>query len=310
MMKKFQNVFKDSISVERLFESWYLFQKGKRKRQDVQEFGRHVEVNIFDLHYELAKEHYQHGEYHSFYIHDPKIRRIRKASVRDRLVHQAIYTTLYQIYDPKFICHLYYARVGKGTHRAINALSKMIAKVSSNHTATCWSLKCDIQKFYDTVDQEILFNLIAKVIIDPQMLWLIKKVINSYHFEGTPGKGMPIGNLTSQIFTNIYLNELDQFVKHKLKVKYYLRFADDLMFLSRDKNYLEKLLPEVESFIKSKLNLNLHPNKIEIRPDRQGIDYLGFVSLPHYRLLRTKTRKRMIRNLRERQSEYFENKIN
>ena len=154
--------------------------------------------------------------------------------MKDRLVHQSVRTALTQVYEPKLIHHLYSGRVGKGAHRAVKALREMARKVSQNNTRHCWGLKCDVRKFHDTVDHEILLEIITRTVRDPDALWLIKEIIGSYHFEGTPGKGMPIGNLTSQIFTNVYLNELDQFVKHKLRAKYYLRYADDLLALSHD----------------------------------------------------------------------------
>ena len=144
---------------------------------------------------------------------------------------------------------------------------------------------------------------------DEDARWLIETIINSYHYEGTPEKGMPIGNLTSQIFTNIYLNAFDQFAKKMLKSQHYLRFADDMLFLSVDKKFLEQLVPKIENFLKLKLKLKLHPKKIILRPLHQGIDFLGYVTLPHHRVLRTKTRRRMERKLNEKLNFYFEGEL-
>jgi RNA-directed DNA polymerase len=264
--------------------------------------------NVFELHRELKAKAYKHGPYHSFFICDPKVRHIRKACVRDRLVHQSVYTVLTQIFEPKLIHHLYSARIGKGTHRAVKALREMALKVSRNNTRHCWGLKCDVRKFYDTVDHEILFEIITRTVRDPNALWLIREIIESYHLEGTPGKGMPIGNLTSQIFTNVYLNELDQFIKHKLRVKYYLRYADDLLALSDDKRWIENLTLEISAFLKDRLLLELHPKKVIVRPLHQGIDFLGYVTLPEHRVLRTKTKRRMQRKLSKRLDSYFTGK--
>ena len=308
-MKVFKKVFAEMISAERLFAAWFLFRKGKRSRKDVQLFERHLEQNVFKLHRELRVKKYQHDPYHSFFIHDPKIRHIRKACVRDRLVHQSIYTTLTEIFEPKLIHHLYSCRLGKGTHKAVNELKKMTWKVSQNHTRPCWGLKCDVRKFYDTVDHEILKQLISEVVLDEEARWLINTIIDSYHFEGTPGKGMPIGNLTSQIFTNIYLNAFDQYAKKALKVGFYLRFADDMLFLSEDKSFLENLIPHIESFLGSQLKLRLHPKKIILRPLTQGIDFLGYVTLPYHRVLRTKTERRMKRKLNEKLNLYFDGEL-
>ncbi len=120
-------------------------------------------------------------------------------------------------------------------------------------------------------------------------MWLIGEVIGSFHTEGTSGKGLPIGNLTSQIFTNVYLNGLDQFVKHSLKAKHYVRFADDFALLSGSKSWLERQLPLIEAFLYEKLHIELHPKKVEFRPLHQGIDFLGYVTLPYHRVVRTKT---------------------
>lgn len=288
------------ISIEALFAAWFAFRKGKTQRLDVQGFERHTERNIFRLHEALQKKHYRHSPYESFFIRDPKVRHIRKACVKDRVVHQAVTTALTRIFEPTFIHDACSSRLGKGTHLAITNLKKMVRKVSKNLTGPCWSLKCDVRKFYDSVDHKILIRLLEQSIDGEDSLWLIKEIINSFHHEKTRGKGVPIGNLTSQIFTNIYLNELDQFVKQTLRVKYYLRFADDLLFLSGKKDELEEILPKLEHFLYERLKLMLHPKKISLRPLHRGIDFLGYVTLPHHRLLRTTTKRRMLRKLSEK----------
>lgn len=308
-MKTFSNLFEEMTSAERLFDAWFEFRKGKTKRKDVQEFGRFAERNIFRLHRDLISGKYRHGEYTSFFIHDPKLRHIRKACVRDRLVHQTLYTTLRQIYEPKFIDTVYSSRLGKGTHRAVEALRRLTWKVSRNFTRECWSLKCDVKRFYDSVDHEILFSLIKKTIKDDRVFSLLKNVIGSFHVEEAEGKGAPIGNLTSQIFTNIYLNELDQFVKHSLKVKHYLRFADDMLFLSDKKSELQALIPEIEKFLGEHLKLRLHPDKIILKPLHQGIDFLGYVTFPHHRVMRATTKRRMFRKLGVRHDEFYQEKV-
>lgn len=297
------------ISAESLFSAWGEFRKGKNKRKDVQEFGRNVEKNIFRLHLELAAKTYKHSLYSSFFIQDPKVRHIRKACVRDRLVHQAVYNTLTRIFEPRFINDLYSSRLGKGTHAGVSALGKMTLKASRNYSRQCWALKCDVRKFYDSVDHKALINLLGRAIKDDSAMWLIQEVIKSFHHEDTPGKGLPIGNLTSQIFTNIYLNELDQFLKHECRVKYYARFADDFVLLSENKAALEQLLPAIKKFLVLHLKIELHPNKISLRPLHQGIDFLGYVTLPRHRVLRTTTKRRMKRKMGRRLSEYIAGEI-
>ncbi len=298
-----KNLYSKIISSENLLKSWKGFRKGKRGKIDVQEFERHLEDNLFTLYNELQTGTYRHSNYTSFYITDPKLRHIHKAKVRDRIVHHAIYRGLYPIFDKGFIYDSYSCRDKKGTHEAVERLENFARKVSRNYTGPCFALKCDIKKFFDSIDHKILFKIIRKKITDKKTLNLILEIISSYSRERErETSGLPIGNLTSQLFANIYLSELDQFAKHILRIKSYLRYADDFIFLSRDRNELEELIPKIAVFLKNKLKLKLHPNKIIIRKLRQGIDFLGYVVLPHYRILRTKTKKRMLKKINNQNS--------
>lgn len=304
-MTTLENEFSELTSLESLFDSWRLFRAGKGRRRDVQEFERNLEKNVFQLHRDLRSKKYKHAAYSSFFIQDPKVRHIRKACVRDRLVHQAIYTMLVRVFEPQLIHDLYSSRLGKGTHAGVNAVACMVRKVSKNNTKPCWALKCDVRKFYDSVDHACLLTLIGKKVGDVAARSLIKEVIESFDCEGTPGKGLPIGNLTSQVFTNIYLNELDQLIKRTLRVKHYARFADDFVLLSNSKSDLEADLTRIKSFLAEQLKLELHPYKISLRPLAQGVDFLGYVILPHHRVLRTTTKRRMLRKVSERHRGYF-----
>lgn len=220
--------YQDLILVENLFQAWSEFKKGKRKRKDVQIFERNLEDNLFDLHYQLKSKTYQHGNYQSFYVQDPKQRHIHKAQVPDRIIHHLLYKYLYELFDKTFIFDSYSCRENKGTHKGVKRLEKFARIVSKNYTRDCWALKLDIKKFFASVDHNILMNLLKRKINDPDILWLLKEVIDSFP------KGIPLGNLTSQVFANIYMNELDQFIKHKLKIKYHLRYADDFLVLFND----------------------------------------------------------------------------
>ena len=290
--------YKDIISLENLFTAWREFLKGKRKRKDVALFSEYLSENIYNLYLELRGQTYRHGDYHAFNISDPKPRNIHKASVRDRLLHHAIYRILYPYFDSKFIHESYSCRINKGTHRAMDRLEEFFRKESKNNTKACWVLKCDIRKFFASIDQEILVNILKKHIQDENTLNLLKIVIESLHSTKL-GKGLPLGNLTSQLLVNIYMNEFDQFIKHKLKVKYYIRYADDFVILSRDKTYLETLVPEIRYFLEHKLKLALHPNKVSIETFSSGIDFLGWVHFPNHRVLRTTTKRRMLKRLKE-----------
>jgi hypothetical protein len=160
-----------------------------------------------------------------------------------------------------------------------------------------FALKCDVRKFFDSIDHEILISLLTKKISDPDCIWLLNKLISS--FETTGGKGIPIGNVTSQLFSNVYLNELDQFVKHNLRIKHYMRYCDDFIILHGDLCYLEALISKFGTFLKCELSLSLHPRKIIIRKLHQGIDFLGYVVRPNHAVLRTRTKRRMFRKLEQ-----------
>jgi len=318
----FHNTYDHIISLENLLISWQEFLRGKRKRKDVAEFSVHLMDNIYALHEELKTKTYAHGSYEAFKINDPKPRDIHKASVRDRLLHHAIYRILYPYFDKKFIYDSYSCRMGKGTHRAINRFRDFFRKVSKNDTRICWVLKCDIRKFFASIDHGTLKEILKKHILDRDILWLIGQVVDSFctpifssrsHLFPSqssslrndlfPKIGLPLGNLTSQLLVNIYMNEFDHYVKHTLKVKYYIRYADDFVILSHDKQYLENLLPQISQFLETKLKLSLHPDKVFIKTYVSGVDFLGWVHFAYHRVLRTSTKRRMMRNLNENTKE-------
>lgn len=214
---------------------------------------------------------------------------------------------MYPIFDPVFISDSYSCRVRKGTHKAINRLQKFAGKVGKNNTKTCFVLKCDIKRFFDSVDHNILIFFLKEKIKDENAIWLIEKIIKS--FSKSPDKGLPLGNITSQLFANIYLNELDYFIKHNLRMNYYIRYCDDFIVLNSDKGPLEKIIPKINNFLKENLKLFLHPDKIDIREYHQGTDFLGYASFPYHRILRIKTKKRMFKRIDDKLSELKQNKI-
>ncbi len=287
--------YKDIISLENLLISWCEFLRGKRKRKDVAEFSLNLMDNILSLHKDLLDKAYRHGGYESFKINDPKPRDIHKASVRDRLLHHALCRILQPYFEKKFIFDSYSCRVGKGTHRAMNRFRNYFRKVSKNNTRTCWVLKCDIRKFFANIDHEILLNILGKYIGDEDVLGLLRNIIGSFNTKDIMRVGLPLGNLTSQLFVNVYMNEFDHSVKRNLKIKYYIRYADDFIILSEDKLKLESLLSPISNFLDNNLKLFLHPNKVHIRTFASGVDYLGWVHFPNHRTLRTTTKSRVIK---------------
>lgn len=280
-----------------MFLAWREFRRGKSKKLDIQEFEFNLEDNIFQLHAELINKTYQHSSYTSFYVTDPKLRHIHKACVRDRVLHHAVFRVLYLIFDKSFIFDSYSCRIGKGTHRAVRRLKSFCDKLSANDSRSISILKCDVRKFFDSVDQTILLDIIGRKVKNDGVIWLIEKIVKS--FETGNGRGLPIGNVTSQLFANIYLNELDQFIKHELRIRYYLRYCDDFVILSREKERLLGLVNRISNFLHDQLKLVIHPDKIFIRKYRQGIDFLGSVIRPYCVTLRTKTTKRMLKRIKE-----------
>ena len=289
------HIYDNIISFDNLLISWREFLRGKRKRKDVAEFQVHFMDNILALHRELADKTYRHGGYKAFKINDPKPRDIHKASVRDRLLHHAIHRILYPHFDRKFIHDSYSCRLDKGTHRAMDRFQCFSLKVSRNNTQTCWVLKCDIRKFFASIDHSILRVILSKRIGDRDVLRLLSQVIES--FNGKIGIGLPLGNLTSQLLVNIYMNEFDQFAKRQLKIRHYIRYADDFVILHDDMAYLENVLPKISDFLETRLKLTLHPDKVFIKTYASGVDFLGWVHFPHHRILRTSTKRRMMKNI-------------
>jgi len=286
------------ISVENLVEAWKEFVCGKRAKRDVQEFSLQLMNNIFELHDELVDGRYVHGGYHAFNISDPKPRSIHKASVRDRLLHHALYRILYPFFDRTFIADSFSCRKGKGTHAAMDRFRRFAHTVSRNQMRTCWVLKCDIRKFFASIDHAVLMDIIASYVTDTRIVALVGRVVESFS-SGIPGVGLPLGNLTSQLLVNIYMNEFDQFVKHRLKTRHYVRYADDFVFLSHDCDQLVRLLPKIGEVLSSKLGLKLHPMKVSISTLASGVDFLGWVHFADHRVLRAATKRRMLKHIVE-----------
>ena len=280
-----------------MLEAWKEFKKGKKSKKDVQDFEFKLMENIISLHNDLVSKTYKHSDYYPFNISDPKPRNIHKASVRDRLLHHAIYRILYPFFDRTFIADSYSCRINKGTHKAVNCFKEFAYRVSKNNTKTCWILKCDIKKFFASIDHDILKKILQEYIPDEQILWLLNQIIDSFH-STKPAVGLPLGNLTSQLLVNIFMNKFDHFVKHKLKAKYYIRYADDFVFLSKDRQELENLIPKINNFLNEQLKLSLHPDKVYIKTFASGVDFLGWINFTVHRVLRTTTKRRMFNKLK------------
>ncbi len=287
-------MFDRIISIENLFDAWTEFKKEKSNKSDVIEFEVNLEDHIFKLYEDLKHNAYKHGGDFSFFVNDPKRRHIHKASVRDRLLHHAIHRVIEPEWNKVFIFDSWSSRKEKGTHAAVKRLQKMGLKLSRNHTRMLWALKLDIRKFFDSVDHEVLLNLLKERTTDERLMALFREIIESY------SPGLPLGNLTSQLFANIYMNKFDQFIKHELKVGGYMRYADDFVLIHPDREFLLRCLDKITNFLREHLHLDVHPKKIVFKTYISGIDYLGYVCFPHHRVIRTKTKTRMFKRISEK----------
>ena len=201
-----------------------------------------------------------------------------------------------------FMSDSFSCRDDKGTHKAINRFRDFSYIVSKNNTKTCWILKCDVKKFFASIDHKILLEILKYHNLDKDTIWLLSQVIDSfssiYTITDIKKIGLPLGNLTSQLLVNIYMNEFDQYIKHRLHQKYYIRYADDFVIFSPNKNELNYLLQYIVVNLEDKLKLTLHPNKIHIKTLASGVDFLGWVHFPNHRVLRTVTKRRMLKKLK------------
>ena len=289
--------YSEIIKIENLLVVWERFLRGKRHKKDVMMFRADLSANLTDLHFSLMNYSYIHGGYSAFNVSDPKPRNIHKATVRDRVLHHLIYKELYPYFEARFIYDSYSCRENKGVHRALNRFNYFAGKVSRNHSRTCYVLKCDIKKFFASVDHGVLMKILERYITDRDIIYLIGKVVSSF-CSNRPGTGLPLGNLTSQLLVNIYMHEFDMYIKQELKVKYYIRYADDFIILADNREYLNSALLKITEFLVKELKLTLHEDKVYIKTYASGVDYLGWVHFPHHRQLRTATKRKVIRKMK------------
>lgn len=278
------------MTFENLLNAWNDFICKKRNRSDINEYALHLSDNIFNLLDELKNESYKHGEYDEYIICDPKKRVIHKANVKDRIVHRLVYNALYSYFDKRYIYDSYSCRIGKGTHKAHTRFRSFVNTVSKNYTKPCYVLKFDIKKCFENINTRTLKIILARHIEDIKIRNLVYSIIDSFPV------GLPLGNLTSQLFVNVYLHEFDIYIKHLIKCPYYLRYADDIIIVHHDKEELENMYLHLQNFLKEKLYLTSH--KKVVTSIYAGIDILGLVFFSKYERLRRITEKKAkLRNI-------------
>lgn len=315
-MKRYGNLWPEIIEFSNLLAASRKAQRGKRFRENVLKFNYNIEKELFLLQGELQGKTYCPGAYKTFEIREPKRRLISAAPYKDRVVHHALCNIIMPKVERSFIDDSYANRVGFGTHRALRRFTEF-------SRSSRYVLQCDIQKYFPSIDLEILKGLLRRKIKCRDTLWLLDKIIDNSNpqlevIEYFPGddlltpisrrRGLPIGNLTSQFFANIYLNEFDHFVKEKLQVQKYLRYVDDFAFFSDDWEFLADTRLAIEDYLAS-LRLKIHPVKSQLFETKQGANFVGFRVLNSRIRVRTENLRRARRRLRQMQIDRADGKI-
>jgi RNA-directed DNA polymerase len=303
------------FSLENIHRHYLHCRRNKRNTVNALKFEYDLEENLLSLHEELEGQTYTPSRSVCFVLKQPKLREIFAADFRDRVVHHVLVDYLEKVWEPIFIYDSYACRKGKGTHRAVERLQAFMRKVSRNGTRRAYFMHLDIRGFFLHINKEILYQIIAKRIRDETLLWLARTVIfhdctKNFVLKGKSGllekipphktlfntenkRGLPIGNLASQFFSNVYLNELDQFVKHRLKAKYYLRYSDDFVLLHEEKEKLLGWREEIREFLQFRLRLELNESRQTVGPISNGADFLGYIVRPDYLLVRRRVVNRL-----------------
>lgn len=318
MAKKVDNLYAELTNFENLLLAYRKAARGKRGKSATADFDFHLETNLLRLQAALIEKRYQPGGYYSFYIRDPKYRLVSAAPFRDRVVHHALCNLIEPVFERTFIGDSYANRIGKGTHRALDRAQAWAKQYP-------YVLQCDIRQFFPSIDHEVLKSILVRKIADTEVLWLCDRIIQSgagvlteeyemVYFWGDDllaanrPRGLPIGNLTSQFWGNIYLNELDQFVKRKLQVKAYLRYVDDFLLFAEDKQRLWEWKATIRDFLAG-LRLTLHEGSSTVYPTQTGIPFLGFRLYPTHRLLKRKNGQAFAKRLKRSFAQYARGEI-
>lgn len=315
-MKPITDLFEQIIAFDNLYFAAREALLCKRRKTAPAKFYLNLGKKLIELQEALISGTYKTGAYKTFYIYEPKKRLISAAPFVDRVVHHAICRVIEPLFDKSFIYDTYACRKGKGTHAAINRFTQFARRYR-------YALKCDIKKFFPSIDHEILKAQIRKRIGDEKLLQLIDMIIDHSnpqeavhdYFPGddlfTPyerKKGLPIGNLTSQFFANIYLNRFDHYIKDDLGIKAYIRYVDDMVYFHDDISYLLDIHKTSQEYL-NQFRMLLHPNKCHIFQTSKGIPFLGFIIFPDHRLVRRESVTRYKRRLKKMQKYYREGLI-
>jgi len=303
------------LTFEEVVDAYFDCRKNKRNTVHAVAFEFELERNLFDLYEELASGKYRIGRSIAFVVEQPKVREIWAGTFRDRIVHHIIYNRLTPRFYPRFIRNSFACIPERGVLDGSDRLWAGMRSITWNWQKPSYYLQGDVRNFFVSIDKDILFSLVEPRIVEPWLMELTRQVV--FHdprencimkskpsafarvpkhkslLNNGPKKGLPIGNLTSQFFANVYLDELDQFVKHILRAKYYYRYVDDWVILNESAAVLNGHFDAIQNFLQTKLALELHPYKRRIAPIHQGIDFIGYIHKPHRRQIRPRTAGKM-----------------
>lgn len=313
-MKTYNNLFDKIISFKNLLLAARYAQKGKRFKSSTALFNLNLEKELLRLQKEIKDMAYRHGKYTDFFIYDPKKRLISAAPYRDRVVHHALCNIIEPIFDRSFIYDTYACRTGKGVHKAVDRYTQYARRYR-------YVLKCDIQKYFQSIDHEILLKIIFRKITCAKTLWLIETIIRSRNDRSSPlyfwgdnlftpferSKGIPIGNLTSQFFANVYLNGFDHFVKEYLRCPY-IRYVDDWVIFDNSKIRLREIKKQMNDYLVA-VRLKLHNNKCRTYRVKDGVRFLGYRIFPTHRLLKKENALRQRKRLKVLNDKYKQGQI-
>lgn len=302
MVKTYNNLYPLIYDFENLYRAYLKARRNKRYQQEVLTFTVNLGENLLQIQNELIWKTYRTGPYRFFYVHDPKTRLVAALPFKDRVVQHALCNIIEPIFESRFIYDSYACRVGKGTHAGADRVTQFL-RIAQRKWERVYCLKGDIAQCFPSINHAILKAIIRKRITCPDTLWLIDEIIDSGGDGSDCPRGLPIGNLTSQLWANVYLDQLDHFVKEVLRERYYVRYMDDFVVIGGDKRHLWEVKKEIEGFLADKLDLRLN-DKTGVWPISQGIDFLGYRIWPTHRLVRKSSIKRMKRKLKAFQRKF------
>jgi RNA-directed DNA polymerase len=293
-MKTYKHLFPHFVSFENLLLAYRKARRGSGNTPQAQAFCFHLEGELLQIQRELMGGTYQPGAFHYFQLRDPKARTIAVAPFRDRVVHHALINVLEPIFERSFIFHSYATRKGKGTHQAIAQAQQYLRRWR-------WFFKADVEKFFDSADHDILLSLLQRKVKDQPLLAVAERIIRN---GGSAGKGLPIGNLTSQFLANVYLDPLDHFLKDEKGVKGYLRYMDDFVVFGHCRSELKGWRTEIRNFLGDRLQLKLKAKACFLNQRSNGLSFLGARIFPNTLRIHPQSLRRLLQKQQSRKAAF------